>query len=59
MREDETKCGEDAIFFEKNYLKFISVFSNFISDNYKIIFLSIYTLFPFIILIVFWYIINI
>ena len=25
VRNDETKCGEDALFFEKNNLKFITI----------------------------------
>jgi hypothetical protein len=54
MRKDETKCGEDAIFFKKNYFKFITTFLNFVSDNDKIIFLSIYSFSP-IILVFLWY----
>ena len=25
VRNDDNKCGEDAIFFKKNYFKFISI----------------------------------
>ena len=32
VRNDYNKCGEDAIFFKKNYLKFISIIFNFISE---------------------------
>jgi len=48
IREDETKCGTDAIFFEQNYFKFITIFLNFIYDNFLlIIFINYFLLFFF------------
>ena len=44
VRNDEEKCGQDAIFFKKNYFKCIYISSNFLLDNTKIIFLLSYSL---------------
>ena len=33
VRNDDAKCGEDAILFEKNYFKFISTTSDFLLEN--------------------------
>lgn len=35
VRNDEDKCGEYAIFFEKNYFKFITVTCDFMAENNK------------------------
>jgi hypothetical protein len=42
VRNNYDKCGEDAIFFKKNYFKFISITSNFILENNLYIFLFCY-----------------
>ncbi len=39
VRQDEYKCGDDAIFFEKNYLRFIYIPFTFLLNNFLIIFL--------------------
>jgi hypothetical protein len=46
VRNDEDKCGEYAIFFRKNYFKFITIPYYFISENRKNIFLLILILSP-------------
>ena len=51
VRNDDEKCGEDAIFFKKNYFKFISISFDFLLENNKLIFLLGYITFPFIILV--------
>lgn len=33
VRKDNYKCGEDAIFFKKNYFKFISITFDFLLAN--------------------------
>lgn len=38
VRNDYDKCGEDAIFFKKNYFKFISTTSNFLLEDNLYIF---------------------
>lgn len=58
LRNDNDKCGEDAIFFQKNYFKFISISFDFLLENNKLIFLLGYTTFPFIILATLWQSIN-
>jgi hypothetical protein len=50
VRNDDNKCGEDAIFFKKNYFKFISISFDFILENNLTIFLIGCTTFPFIII---------
>lgn len=45
IREDETKCGTDAIFFKQNYFKFISIFLNFIYNNLLLIIIIDYLIF--------------
>lgn len=42
VREDENKCGNDGIFFEKNYVKYISIPFNFLFDNFLLIFFISY-----------------
>jgi len=39
VRNDEDKCSENAIFFKKNYFKFITIPYYFILENREIIFL--------------------
>ena len=51
VRNDSDKCSEDAIFFEQNYFKFITIPYNFIVENYKIFFFSILNFLPLIL----WY----
>ena len=51
VRNDENKCGEYAIFFKKNYFKFITNSYYFILENGKLIFVLIYYFLPFIL----WY----
>ena len=50
VRNDNDKCGEDAIFFKKNYFKFISIVYDFLLENNLFIFLFSYITFPFIII---------
>ena len=38
VRNDDTKCGEDAIFFKKNNLKFITVPYYFLLEKKDIVF---------------------
>ena len=38
VRNDENKCGEYAIFFEKNNFKFITIPYYFVLDNWMIFF---------------------
>ena len=45
VRNDEDKCGEYAIFFKKNYFKFITIPYNFILENSGIIFPLSFSLF--------------
>ena len=45
VRNDEDKCGEYAIFFKKNYFKFITIPYNFILENCTIIFPISFSLF--------------
>ena len=42
VRNDYDKCGEDAIFFKKNYFKFISITFDFLLENNLSIFLFCY-----------------
>ena len=51
VRNDYYKCGEDAIFFKKNYFKFIPNTFNFIMENYLSIFLFYYFSFFFTIIV--------
>jgi hypothetical protein len=53
VRNNDDKCGEDAIFFKKNYFKFISITFDFLLKNNLSIFLFCYFTIP-IILIAFW-----
>lgn len=55
VRNDEDKCGEYAIFFKKNNLKFITVPYYFLLENGKII-LSLSCSFLAIFFPIFWYI---
>jgi len=48
IRKDEEKCGDYAIYFKKNNLKFITIPYYFLLENGKIIFLLSYGSFPFI-----------
>jgi hypothetical protein len=41
-RQDEEKCGDDAVFFEKDYVKYILIPFNFILNNFLIIFFISY-----------------
>jgi hypothetical protein len=38
VRNDEDKCGKDAIFFKKNHLKFVTLPYYFILDNRILLF---------------------
>ena len=50
VRKDDTKCGEDAIFFKPNYFKFITVPYYYIVEHKDIIiFLSSIIVSPFVI----------
>jgi hypothetical protein len=43
VRKDEDKCGEYAIFFQKNHFKFITVPYYFVLDNPALVFvISVY-----------------
>ena len=39
IRQDEYKCGDDGIFFEENYIRFIFIPLKFLFNNFLIIFL--------------------
>ena len=41
VRNDHNKCGEDAIFFQKNNLKFITIPYHFLLQNKDIIIFSL------------------
>jgi len=48
VRKDEEKCGEEAIFFKKNYLTFIPILFDFFLENniiYTFLFLVIFLYF--------------
>jgi len=45
VRNDEDKCGENALFFKKNNLKFITIPYYFLLENGKSIFLLSYGFF--------------
>ena len=49
VRNDEEKCGEDAIFFKNNYFKIINVPFEILFENRKFIFLLGNICFPFVI----------
>lgn len=54
VRKDEEKCGQDAIFFKKNYFKFIPILYNFILEN-DLYFILLFSLsFPFIMSVALW-----
>jgi hypothetical protein len=38
VRKDEQKCGENAILFEKNYFKIVTIPYYFLKDNWIIVF---------------------
>lgn len=42
VRKDEEKCGDDAIFFKKNYFTFISITFDYLLNNNSSIFLFFY-----------------
>lgn len=45
VRKDDDKCGEDAIFFKRNYFKFITVPYYFLVEyNYLVLLSSIFIL---------------
>jgi hypothetical protein len=46
VRNDVEKCGEYAIFFKKNYFKFITIPYYLLTENSKILFLLTYSYFP-------------
>ena len=50
VRNSYDKCGEDAIFFKKNYFKFISITFNFLLENNLSVFLFCYFTIPIIFL---------
>jgi hypothetical protein len=50
VRKDDTKCGEDAIFFKQNYFKFITIPYYCIVENNTIILLFGSIALPYIIL---------
>lgn len=55
VRNNEDKCGEDAIFFENNYFKIIFIPSEFLLKNSKLfeLFFSLcYQFIPFVILLI-------
>jgi len=47
VRNNENKCGEDAIFFKKNYFKFLSNTFDFLIDKSLIIILVGYITFSY------------
>lgn len=53
VRNNYDKCGEDAIFYKKNYFKFISITSEFILENNLSIFLFCYFISPIILVWIF------
>jgi len=54
VRNDQEKCGEDAIFFKNNYFKIIYVPFEILLENRKLIFLLGNIWFPFFILLALW-----
>jgi hypothetical protein len=50
VRNDEEKCGDYAIFFKKNYFKFITIPYYFLLEHYEIIISLSFSLSPFILL---------
>jgi hypothetical protein len=53
VRKDNKKCGEDAIFFKKNYFKFITIPYYFFVENRVLSLLCSSVLIPYIGLILF------
>lgn len=58
VRNDEDKCGEDAIFFKNNYLKIICIPFVSLLKNSDLIFLLYNIAFPLFIIAIILYIIN-
>jgi hypothetical protein len=58
VRNDNYKCGEDAIFFKKNYFKFISITFNFLLENNLSVLLFTFTIFYYYIAFINYHIIN-
>ena len=58
VRNDNNKCGQDAIFFKKNNFKFISITFDFLLKNNLSIFIFSYITFQFMIIALSFYIIN-
>lgn len=52
VRNDEDKCGEDAIFFKNNNFKIISIPFEFLLKNSKLFFSSLNAVFPLVILVI-------
>lgn len=52
VRNDEDKCGEDAIFFKNNNFKIITIPFEFLLKNSKLFFSSLNAGFPFVILVI-------
>jgi len=52
-RTDDTKCGEDAIFFKQNYFKFITIPYYFLTENNTIVLLWSSILLPYICLLLY------
>ena len=48
VRKDDTKCGEDAIFFKKNYFKFITIPYYFLTENITVSILCTSILLPYV-----------
>jgi hypothetical protein len=46
VRQDDRKCGKEAIFFKRNYFKFITVPYYFLVDNSFVVLLSSIIILP-------------
>jgi len=58
VRNDEDKCGEYAIFFRKNYFKFITIPYYFVLKNSSYFLIVPFAFLPFIISNFLWYILH-
>jgi hypothetical protein len=54
VRNDDEKCGEYAIFFRKNYFKFITIPYYTLIENSEIVLLLTYSFSPFILWSILW-----
>ena len=48
VRKDDTKCGDEAVFFKRNYFKFITVPYYYLTENKAVIILCGSILLPYI-----------